>query len=69
MPRNTSGVYSLPADAGNPVIPDTLITSDWANPTLEDVANALTGSLPRDGAAPMTGGSGGAVAPPVTSDR
>ena len=53
MPRNSSGVYSLPA--GNPVIPDTLIESTWANPTMADIGQALTDSLPRNGAAPMTG--------------
>ena len=53
MPRNSSGVYSLPA--GNPVIPDTLIESTWANPTMSDIGQALTDSLPRNGAAPMTG--------------
>ena len=51
MPRDSSGVYRLPS--GNPVVPDTLIESVWANTTLDDVANALTGSLPRSGVAPM----------------
>ena len=53
MPRDSSGVYRLPA--GNPVVPDTIIESVWANTTLGDVANALTGSLPRSGVAPMLG--------------
>lgn len=53
MPRNTQGLYSLPA--GNPVAPNTLIEVEWANPTMEDIADALTKSLPRDGTAPMTG--------------
>jgi len=53
MPRNTQGVYSLPA--GNPVVDGTLIETTWANPTMSDIAAALTGSLPRDGSAPMTG--------------
>jgi microcystin-dependent protein len=53
MPRNSQGLYTLPA--GNPVIPNTLIESNWANPTMDDIAAALTGSLPRDGSAPMTG--------------
>ena len=53
MPRNSQGLYTLPA--GNPVVPNTLIESNWANPTMDDIAAALTGSLPRDGSAPMTG--------------
>ena len=53
MPRNSQGLYTLPA--GNPVVPNTLIEANWANPTMEDIAAALTGSLPRDGSAPMTG--------------
>jgi hypothetical protein len=53
MPRNEQGVYFLPA--GNPVVTGTTIRSDWANPTMDDIANALTGSLPRSGSAPMTG--------------
>jgi microcystin-dependent protein len=53
MPRNNQGVYTLPA--GNPVVPGTLIETTWANPTMSDIAAALTGSLPRDGSAGMTG--------------
>ncbi len=53
MPRNAQGLYTLPA--GNPVVPNTLIETSWANPTMSDIADALTGSLPRDGSAPMTG--------------
>ena len=47
MPRNASSVYSLPA--GNPVIPGTTITTNWANTTLTDIALALTNSLSTDG--------------------
>lgn len=47
MPRNGSGSYSLPA--GNPVVTQTLITSNWANTTLSDLAAAITQSLSRDG--------------------
>jgi hypothetical protein len=48
MPRDGSGNYSLPA--GNPVVTQTTISSSgWANPTLSDIASALTGSLARDG--------------------
>lgn len=48
MPRNGSGVYSLPSGI-NPVAQDTTITSNWANTTLTDLASALTQSLARDG--------------------
>lgn len=53
MPRNSQGLYTLPPS--NPVAPNTLIESAWANTTMEDIGAALTGSLPRDGSAPMTG--------------
>lgn len=53
MPRNAQGVYTLPP--GNPVVAGTLIETTWANPTMSDIAAALTGSLPRDGSAPMVG--------------
>jgi microcystin-dependent protein len=53
MPRNSQGLYILPPS--NPVVPNTLIESAWANTTMDDIAAALTGSLPRDGSAPMTG--------------
>ena len=51
MPRNGSGVYTLPA--GNPVVPGTTIDAEWANSTLEDMANELTNSLSRTGAGGM----------------
>ena len=47
MPRNASGVYTLPS--GNPVVPNTTIATSWANPTLADMAQALTDSLDRNG--------------------
>lgn len=53
MSRNGSGTYSLPA--GNPVVTGTTISSTWANNTLSDIANALTGSVAADGQTPMTG--------------
>jgi len=53
MSRNGSGVYSLPA--GNPVVTGTSISSTWANTTLTDIANSLTGSVASDGQTPMTG--------------
>ena len=53
MARNGSGTYTLPA--GNPVVTNTVITSNWANTTLTDIANTLTGSVASDGQTPMTG--------------
>jgi hypothetical protein len=48
MPRNSSGVYSLPSPE-NPVVAGTTILDTWANPTMNDIANELTDSLSRDG--------------------
>jgi hypothetical protein len=53
MSRNGSGTYSLPA--GNPVVTNTTISSTWANTTLADIANALTGSVAADGQTTMSG--------------
>jgi len=47
MPRNGAGVYILPPS--NPVVPGTIIATTWANPTLSDIAQALTDSLDRNG--------------------
>lgn len=47
MPRNGSGVYTLPA--GNPVVGGTTIDTTWANPTMEDIAVQLNNVLTRDG--------------------
>lgn len=47
MARNGSGVYTLPA--GNPVVTGTVISSTWANNTLNDLGNAMTASLAYDG--------------------
>jgi hypothetical protein len=55
MPRNSAGVYNLPA-AYNPVVTDEFITSLWANTTLDDLAQAISNSLDRYG-------SGGMLAP------
>lgn len=52
MPR-TGGVYSLPP--GYRAISGEIIRPSQHNPPLEDIAQALTESLPRDGSAPMTG--------------
>ncbi len=47
MPRDASGNYVLPPQ--NPVAAGTVITSDWANSTMSDIANELTNSLSRNG--------------------
>ena len=48
MARDGAGNYNLPS--GNPVVTNTIISSSgWANPTLSDIAAALTQSLSRDG--------------------
>lgn len=47
MARNGSGTYILPA--GNPVITGSVISSTWANNTLNDISTALTGSIASDG--------------------
>lgn len=52
MPRDINGNYTLPPGI-NPVVPGTVIEDAWANPTLADVANALTDSLSRTGAGGM----------------
>jgi hypothetical protein len=53
MSRNGSGVYTLPA--GNPVVSQTVISSAWANNTMNDLAAAMTDSVAADGQTPMTG--------------
>jgi hypothetical protein len=53
MSRNGSGVYTLPA--GNPVVSQTVISSTWANNTMNDLASAMTDSVAADGQTPMTG--------------
>lgn len=53
MPRSGSGSYSLPAVYL--ATPGTTIESDQHNVPLQDIAQALTDSLPRNGSAPMTG--------------
>lgn len=53
MPRNGSGLYKLPPGI-NPVVPNTVISSSWANTTLNDMAAALTNSVASDGQTPMT---------------
>ena len=53
MSRNGSGVYSLPAS--NPVVTGTVISTTWANNTMNDLASAMTDSVAADGQTPMTG--------------
>lgn len=52
MPRNAQGQYFLPD--GNPVVPGELIKAEWANSTMDDIANAITESLDRAGYGGMT---------------
>lgn len=52
MPRNGSGVYSLPA--GNPVTTGTTISSTTQNNTTSDLATALTQSIAVDGQTTIT---------------
>lgn len=69
MPRDVNGVYTLPVP-WNPVIPDTIIESDWANNTLTDIASQLNNVLTRDGVlgptSPMKFPNGTAALPAVT---
>lgn len=48
MPRNIAGTYSLPTGI-NPVVTGTVITAEWANETMQDIADALSDSLSRSG--------------------
>ena len=47
MPRDANGFYTLPA--GNPVVSGTVISSSWANPTMDDMKAVLSDSLSRTG--------------------
>lgn len=47
MPRNSSGVYALPAS--NPVVTNTTITTLWGNGTMTDLGGEITNSLDRSG--------------------
>lgn len=51
MPRDSSGIYTLP-DGYQAVTGETIQPAQHNSP-LEDIAAALTGSLPRNGSAPM----------------
>lgn len=59
MPRDSAGHFSLVP--GNPVQSGTVVSSTWANSTLDDVSTALTDSLDRYG-------RGGMLAPFKFSD-
>jgi hypothetical protein len=54
MARDVSGNYTLPSGV-NPVVEDTLITPEWANDTLDDLALEVTASLERSGKGGMIG--------------
>ena len=51
MPRNGTGTFVLPA--GQPVVPDTIISATVFNTFTNDVANGLTTSIATDGQTPM----------------
>lgn len=53
MPRDSAGVFSLPAIYQ--AVAGTTIQPTQHNTPLEDIRDALTGSLPRNGSAAMTG--------------
>ena len=68
MSRNSAGTYSLPT--GNPVVSGSIISSTWANDTMNDIASALTDSLSRSGKGGMSAAFksiDGAVATPGIS--
>lgn len=55
MSRNGSGVYTPPLNSWNPPVNgDQALPADW-KAILDDVTNALTGSLAADGQTPITG--------------
>ena len=69
MPRGSNGVYTPPA--GTTPVPNTLGDATKMATYLADLGNEITGSLPTNGSAPMTGPltlSGNATSPlnPVT---
>lgn len=51
MPRDAAGNYGLPS--GYLAVTGEIIAASQHNPPLEDIATALTGSLPRNGSAGM----------------
>lgn len=67
MPRNSSGIFTLPISA---YVPNTTIRSADMNTNLSDIASALTTSLATTGVSSMTGAiklaAGSAGAPSLT---
>ena len=59
MPRNGSGIYTLPE---SPFIDGTTISAAPVNNDFSDIATAMTGSVAADGQTPMTGGLVGTTA-------
>ena len=59
MPRDGAGNYTLAP--GNPVAGGTIISTTWANPTMDDLAVAMTDSLSRTG-------QGGMLVPFLNAD-
>lgn len=55
MPRNGSGVYSLPTTSVSPAVSGTLIQSTAQNTMTADLASALTQSVSKDGQTVLTG--------------
>lgn len=70
MSRDSGGTFTLVA--GNPVVTGTVIESNWANNTMNDLASGLTDSLSRTGkgamAAPLKATNGAVSAPSYTFD-
>lgn len=52
MSRDSSGNYTLPPGV-NPVVDGTVIETDWANQTLDDLSGEVTDSLSRSGKGAM----------------
>ena len=59
IPRNGSGVYSLPE---SPFVDGTTISAAPVNNNYSDIATAMTGSVAADGQTPRTGGLVGTTA-------
>ena len=68
MPRNAQGLYTLPTPQ-NPVQPGTLIEATWANTTMNDLAQAMTDSVTRDGSGSMNGPLTLDAAPPTQPNQ
>lgn len=68
MPRDAQGNFTL--DPSNPVAPETVISTLWANPTMADIGSEITNSLDRAGRggmnAPLRLEDGEIFAPSIT---